>query len=341
MRKQVTNLFFVLCITSVVLIGCGNNQGNAAGEAVQTGEAFQLINTYNDSTRLTLLYDKTVSGNISCIVSQTDLGIATVDQFNNSTAAKITKTVTADDQVYDDYITTDSYGSLKTLYIYVLYDGKVHVLTGTTSTGAGSSSISGSVTGSTVMSTVITLPAGYKDDPAKNWPFVISIKGAYFGNLPCIAFHVNINYSDMTQYNADRDAVRNLINSIIAGATYIDGAPARIDRSHIYGFGFSAGGCAIMQIANDNASADYRFKALVGVGISDWIGQYYSGNLGDTNLWLFWGENDNPYGPETVAAFGYIPHGSGEHILTEMYGTGHTANPVVASPYMYQWLFSK
>ncbi|MFH0974852.1 MAG: hypothetical protein V1874_03620 [Spirochaetota bacterium] len=340
MLIKIKKIIFTSLLLLISGIACGGGSDEHGTTSWYEVTDFQLINTYNDSTRLTLLYPKTVSGNIIYIESSTDLHINTVSDFNNSPAAKTTKTVAADDNIYDDYITSISYGSLKKVYFYVLYDGMLRTFTGTTS-GSGSTTITGSVTGSTTMTTTITLPTGYNDDTLKTWPFIVSLKGPAFGNLPCITLCVNISWSNNTQYNADLEAIKNLVKSIIEGTVNVGDAPARINKNKIYGFGFSAGGCAVMQIANDDASSQYDFIAIIGVGISSWIGQYYSDNLGDKNIWLFWGEDDDPYGPQTVTAFGYIPAGSGEHILTEMYDTGHTSTPVTASPYMYMWLLSK
>lgn len=333
--KSMARFLIHAAVLSSMLVSCGDgDDGNGWYDVTD----FRLINTYNHPTRLTLLYPKSIDGDVVYIESTSDLGIVTVNDFNNSTATKTTKTVTSDDNIYDDYITSLSYGSLKKVYLYVLYRGAVRVFTGTTSI-SGSSAVTDSVTGSTAMTVTATLPAGYSDT-SKEWPLIVSLKGPTFSDLPCITICINISWSNNTQYDADLSAIKSFVNSAIEGGYKINGESLRINRDKIYGFGFSAGGCAVMQFANDDLSNQYEFNAVIGVGISSWVGQYYSENMGDKNIWLFAGGDDS-WGTQTIEAYGYLPDGNGEHLLTEMPGVGHTSNPVLASPYMYMWLLSK
>ncbi len=346
-RKIYINIFILF----LLLVSCGGGSGNGGSDndgSVDGGDDspwydvtdFRLINSYNSATRLILLYPKTVSGDIVYTESATDLGISTVADFNNSTATKTTKTVVADDNIYDDYITSLSYATLKKIYFYVLYNGELRVFTGTTSV-YGYREVTDSITGSTVMDVTITLPAGYDDDTSKTWPLVVSLKGSKFSGLACITICININWDSYSQFFNDLAAIKSFVNSAISGTYTVEGASLRINRDKIYGFGFSAGGCAVMIFANDDGSDLYEFNSVVGVGISDWVGEDYSDNLGDKNIWLFAGEDDTTYGPQTVDAFGFLPDGSGEHLLTEMPGVGHASNVVVSCPYMYMWLLSK
>jgi uncharacterized repeat protein (TIGR02543 family) len=310
---------------------------------------FYLINSYTISSALNIIYNKSYSGTITYIVSRNDLGITSKDQFNASTATKITKSITADDLIYDDYITTGSQMNGTKYYVYLLDNtsGEVKSLSRTTETNSGytqeSGTIDGSASGGSIITYTIYFPHDYDASSSKTWPFILSVKAPDFvssnNNFPCIVFNTDVSGAASVLL-IDTENVKNKVKAIIENPAY------KIDKSRLYTIGFSAGGCAALVIANNDGSDQYKFKAVAGVGVSSWLGNStYCSNLGGVHIWLFHGENDTTYGPQTVTAYNGIktntPGRTGDILLTEMPGTGHDANPAWASPYTFMWLLSK
>ncbi len=302
---------------------------------------FSLSNLYSVNS-LYILYDKNFSGDISYIVSRTSLGITTEKDFNASTAAKTDVTITADDLLYNDYVRISSLSSGTEYNVYILdkTTSSVEMLVETTQKNTGSVQQTGTITNGYGTGTItynINYPSGYDRDASVLWPLLLSVKGPNMtssdNNFPCITLNIDISWSNYTQYMNETENLRQLVKSIIENPAY------RIDKNRLYAFGFSAGGGVVLMIANSDGSDQYQFKAVVAVGINDWIG--YTG-LGGINTWLFYGENDS-YGAPTASFHQKIisAGGSGEHRLTAMPGIGHDSSPVWSSPYTWSWMLGK
>lgn len=322
-------------ISFFLLISCGgSSSGNAGNDTV-----FDVINSYSVG-KLHLLYDRTFSGNISYISSTTDLGITSQDEFNSSTAVKTTASIVADDLIYDDYISISGLSANTAYHIYILNTdtGYLESFTKTTQQNLGSVQETGSIADASGTGTItynINYPTGYDPAGSTLWPFLLSVKGpnptSSDNNFPCITFNINISWSNYNQFMTETENLRQAVKSIIENPSY------KIDKNRLYATGFSAGGGVVLMIANNDGSEQYQFKALIAVGINDWID--FSG-LGNVNTWLFYGETDS-YAPDTANANTLIPATGGEHLLTEMPGIGHDSSPVWASPYTWTWLLSK
>lgn len=305
---------------------------------------FELINSYSYAARLNLLYPDSFSGDISYIVSLTDLDITTEAKFTASSAAKKEVTITADSLGYNNYIDISSLSSGTIYYVYVLNktNGAVKSLVQTTKTNPLYSTKADTVSdGAASYISTLYYPAGFGQEPLKKWPLLVAIKAPGIvpqnPNFPCIVFCIDASYQDWNRYQTFYANIKPVLKNII------DDNTNRIDKNKLYTMGFSVGGCWAVDIANDDGSSDYNFKAVVGVGISSWLGQNeHCGNLGNANIWLFYGANDIQYGVNgTKVAHQTIPRTSGDHLLTEMPGVGHDSSPVWASPYTFIWLFSK
>jgi predicted esterase len=309
--------------------------------AIYSGN-FSLVNSQTSpSSRLDILFYKTFSGTISYILSKTDLKITNPAEFSASAAAKTTVTITADDQIYNDYIAISSLSSNTTYYVYILNSdtGLLTVLSRATKASATSSQETGTLSGySGTITWYLNFPAGYDTAQWTAWPLVISIKAPNFtandANFPCITFNTDVTGGSYDQMVYDVERIKEKLNSIIENPAY------RINKSRIYGCGFSAGGCAMMKIANNDGSSQYKLIALAVNGISGWLGTNadWTGNLGDTNIWISRGETDT-YGADVAHA--NMPKTSGDHLLSIYPGVGHDSSPTWASPYTFSWLLSK
>ncbi|HOO70636.1 MAG TPA: hypothetical protein PK926_02665 [Spirochaetota bacterium] len=328
-KGSLLSLLLFMCLAS-----CDDSSGNTS--------KFSVVNSPTASTsRLDILYGRDFKGEISYIISRTDLDIAYFDDFNASSETKTTASVSADGLKFNDYIPLSYLASSTRYHVYVLsvHDRAVESFAVTTKAPAAGLQETGTITGynDSSISYTISFPSGYDTASSKTWPFVLSVKAPDFTasdpNFPCITFDTDMRYSSWEQSLYDVEAIKTKVNSIIEDTAY------KINRKRIYAYGFSAGGCAVMMIANDDGSDQYNFRAIVANGISGWIGNSeYSGNLGKTDIWLFYGENDT-YG--TDEAFENMPHTGGDHRLTKIPGVGHDSSPTWASPYTFLWLLSK
>jgi hypothetical protein len=307
---------------------------------------FELINAYNNATNLNILYSKTFSGNISYIVSKTNLNISTESEFNASTALKTTVAIKADGLRYNDYINITNLSSRTTYYVYIFdtTSSKVKSFVKKTNSIPAMTTKTGTLSDGTLSYTyTLYFPAQYGLTPSKKWPLLVSLNTNHFKssnfNLPCIVFCIEAQRSNRSRYYSFYHKIQTTLKNIINDDTY------HIDKNKLYTAGYSVGGCWAMDLANDSGSSDYKFKAAVGIGIGWWFGEtiYYK-NLGNLNIWLFYGENDKTWGKKgTKVAYQTIPRTIGDHFLTEMPGLDHVSCqiPVWQSPYTFIWLFSK
>jgi hypothetical protein len=335
----------VIALIAALLAGCrkaeSDNNDTASLLALASGN-FSLVNSQTGSTnRLDILYSKTYSGSIAYIVSKTDLNISNQAQFNASSTTKTTKSITSDNLIYDDYIALSSLSSGTQYHVYILNPdtGRVVSLTEKTRAATESLQITGSFAGADGdIHYYINYPAGYNAASLKKWPLLISVKAPNFTandpNFPCITFNSDIN-GGSSDWNHDIAQLRNTLNTVIDDPSY------RINKNKIYACGYSAGGCAAMFIANNyDGTTSYTIRALAVNGISGWLGSSaeWTGNLGDTDIWISRGENDT-YGADV--AYENMPKTSGDHLLSIYPGVGHDASPMWASPYTFMWLLSK
>lgn len=309
---------------------------------------FSVINSYSVASGLNILYNKSFSGTVSYKMSRKYFDVTDAAGFDTITSidGQGSKTITADELTYDDYIYTGSIMTGTSFYIYLLNQstGEVRTLTHATDTNPGyTSKTDTSTSGDSTISYTIYYPYGYDPSASKTWPLVLSIKGPSLvtGNnqFPCVVFKTDVSGTAGVMQN-DVNNIRQTLKAFIENSTN------RIDKNRLYTIGFSAGGCAALMIANDDGSSQYNFKAVVGVGVSSWLGNSsYSSNLDNVHVWLYAGENDTTWGPQTVSAYNGIvantPGRTADLLLTEMPGVAHDSNPVWASPYMYMWLLSK
>lgn len=323
------------------LISCDNELTNPSGGNVSE---FELINSYYSAAHLNILYPDYFSGDISYIVSAANLNITTEAEFTESSASKKGVTIIADSLRYNNYIDISSLSGGTTYYVYVLNktNGMVRSLVQTTRTNPSYTTKTGLIGDGTATYTyTIYFPAGFGEDPLKKWPLIVAIKAPGIipqnPNFPCIVFCVDASYQDWNRYQNFYANMKPTLETVIDDNTNL------IDKNRLYIIGFSVGGCWAMDIANDDGSSDYNFAAVIGVGISSWLGQNeHCSNLGNTNIWLFYGANDISYGVNgTKVAYQTIPRTSGDHLLTEMPAVGHASSPVWASPYTFIWLLSK
>ena len=160
-----------------VLLGLLMSCGESSGEDT----VFHLSNLYSVNT-LHILYDRTFSGDISYIVSRTDLKIKTENEFNNSDAVKTDVSIAADGLIYDDYIDLPSLlsGTEYFVYIHDITTGTVESFTETTRQNSGSIQETGTITDGAGTGTItysINFPSGYDSDSSVLWPFLLSVKG--------------------------------------------------------------------------------------------------------------------------------------------------------------------
>ena len=345
MKRRFLSAASVIALIAALVTGCKKEEStdkDAVSLLALTGGNFSLVNSQTASSRrLDILYDKSFSGTVSYIVSDIDLDIKNKTQFDASSATKSTKTITADDQNYDDYIALSSLAGETKYYVYILNSdtGRVTSLSDTTKAATESFQITGSFTGADGdIPYYINYPAGYSAASLKKWPLIISVKAPNFTandpNFPCITFNSDIN-GGSSDWNSDIAKLRNTLNTIIEDPSY------RINKNKFYACGYSAGGCAVMYIANNyDGTNPYTIRALAVNGISGWLGSSaeWTGNLGDTDIWISRGENDT-YGADV--AYEKMPKTSGDHLLTIYPGLGHDSGPMWASPYTFMWLLSK
>lgn len=307
-------------------------------------ERFKLISAYGSSNRLNILYSEEFSGDISYIVSTTELKISSESSFIASPeyASRTDLSIIADDLQYNDYIDITGLLSGRTYYVYLLdvSNSEVFAMTAVTNTPSTSSTVTGTFTGANTYNYTIYFPAGYDQDAPEGYPLLITIKWWDYvsgdADFPCIVIDTDMGGSSSTM-QADMNALKNKLNEIIGDNTY------NIDKNRIYAIGYSAGGCAAMIVAND--STQFRVKSVIGLGISWWLGRpEYCSSLGITDIWLFYGENDIDYGQNgTKVAYQTIPQTGGDHFLTEIPDTDHgtCGIPLWSSPIPIIWLLSK
>lgn len=331
-------LLIILCCTGLIscdLILSGTNPHD---------ERFRLVAAYGSSNRLNIIHDETFDGEVSFIVSAVDLGITSESGFLASPAysTRTDLTITADDLLYNDYIDITGLMSGRLYHVYLLdvSNSEVFSMSATTNSSAGYTTVTGTYSGANTYPFNVYLPAGYDQDSPEGYPLLIAIKWwdyvTYDADFPCIVIDTDMGGSSSTM-QADMNALKNRLNQVIGDNTY------NIDKDRIYAIGYSAGGCAAMIIAND--STQFRVKAVIGLGISWWLGRpEYCGNLGDTGIWLFYGQNDTDYGQNgTRVAYQTIPQSGGDHFLTEIAGTDHGSCqiPLWSSPVPMEWLLGK
>ncbi len=328
----------LLVFASLALVVSCDMSGDSAGKPESTGTNFSLVNSQTGlSSRIDIVYEKEISGDVSYIVSASELIIGTAEQFDASVETKKTKTVTSDDLVFDDYIAITSLSAATKYHVYIKYNGGVEALSKTTcpNSTAGKTAITGTITGSQgTYNYTITFPAGYGSTSEK-WPFLVAMKAPLFSDpdFPCVVFTIDV-YSGSTTDNNEIDNIKSTIKS------FIENPDNDIDLNRIYLCGYSAGGNAAILIANDDTSDLYDVKALILEGARNWVSNYCA-NLGNTHAWIFYGETDTEDDQPGERIINMLPEGSGEHIETIMPGVGHTIGPVIDSPKVIMWLLGK
>ncbi len=335
---------YKLISIALLLLSFNSCEKNNNGISTNSLSGFRLIKSYTVATRLNLLYPDDFSGSVSYIVSSENLNINSEAEFNASSGTKKEVVITNDSLHFNNYIDISSLSASTNYFVYILDNtsSEVKILFGTTGNTPDFSSETGTVSdGDEAHTYTLYFPAGYDSDLSKKWPFIVSIKAPAIipqnPEFPCIVFNINASYMDWDRYQTFYTNMKSTLNTILGNNSY------RIDKDRLYAIGFSVGGCWAMDIANNDGSDDYQFAAVVGVGISNWLGQdAHCHNLGNTDIWLFYGEEDIAYGINgTKVAFQTIPRLTGEHLLTEMPGVGHNAAPAWASPYTFEWMLSK
>lgn len=309
---------------------------------------FALVNSQLGSPyRLDIVYNREFSGEVSYIVSAGPLAITTADEFDASAADKATTAITADDLVYDDYIPLSSLSSATKYYVYIKSGAELKSLSRTTyaAASAGHSPVTGTIAGDFgPYDYTITFPENYYVTREK-WPFLLSMKTWGFSNpnLPCVVFSIDIHSGSEGDY-AEIEKVKKTIRSFI-------GNPANgIDPSRLYMAGYSAGGCAAMLMAGNitmdtpthqwvESGYTLDVNAILAEGVSPWL-QYHCENLGDVDIWLFYGETDFLINTAIIGALETLS-GDGEHMQTVMPGVGHSAGPMIDSPHTMMWLLSR
>lgn len=344
----IVSLFATLISASLCSCKSSSDSGNDdLGEDALS--SFSLVNDYCYSYQLDILYDKSYQGSIQYIVGTTNLGITTKAQFEASTATKTALSIAVDDRLYDDYIPlTLARGTAYYIHILDEASGEVKTLTRSTVSDEGYTMETGTISGNSsgYADYTIYFPKGYSASGSKTWPILVTIKARSFVDInnyfPCIVFDADVNGSGSYLTN-DSKGVRDKVKSIIENSSY------KIDKSKVYILGFSAGGCAAVTIANNDNSAQYQFKSLAAFGVSSWVGTTTYGDncssLGPVHVWLFVGENDATFGPQTVTAYNGIktntPGRTGELLLSTVVGFGHDASPVWKSPVVLKWLVDR
>jgi|GEM_PF-1204285 len=317
-------------------------------QSLEGFESLEVVASHHQAGQLDVLYDVSYTGSLRYIVSASDLGISTKARFEASSATKTTVTVTADDRLYDDYFTVTSLaqGTLYHLYLLDEASGEVRTLSQTTGTNNGITSETGTISENAKPNYTIYFPNCYDASSSKTWPLLLTMKGGTFitGNndFPCVVFSIDVDGNSST-LSSDTWRIRDKVKTIIEDSSY------KIDKDRLYAAGFSAGGCAALMIANNDGSSQYQFKAVVGVGVSAWLGTTtygdYSSNLGDVHIWLLYGNNDEDYGPQTITAYNGIksntPDRTGDLRLSMMPDTAHAAGPAWDSAQIFKWLLSK
>lgn len=309
---------------------------------------FALMNSQLGSPyRLDIVYNREFSGEVSYIVSAGPLAITSADEFDASTADKTTTTITADDLVYDDYITLGSLSPATTYHVYVKSGAELKSLSRTTYTvaSAGHSPVTGTVVGDFgPYDYTITFPENYYVTREK-WPFLLSMKTWGFSNpnLPCVVFSIDIHSGSEGDYT-EIEKVKKIVSS------FIRDPENGIDPERLYMAGYSAGGCAAMLMA-DNMTMDTSthqwvesgytldVNAILAEGVTSWL-RYHCENLGDVDIWLFYGEDDSLINTSIIEELETLT-GTGEHMQTIMPGEGHTSWPMIDSPHTMMWLLSR
>lgn len=139
-------------ILAAFLISCESSSGDNTQPAGGLS-GFHLVNSPAASTnRLDILYNRDYSGTISYIVSTTDMGITSKDEFNLSAADKTGVSITADTSdgpVYDDYIAVTGCTPSTLYFVYIMdtANGEVRVLTQTTKPSGSRVQETGIITG--------------------------------------------------------------------------------------------------------------------------------------------------------------------------------------------------
>jgi hypothetical protein len=350
MRITAGYAILMMLILAAALFSCdlkiGTAMTSAAPEASLMGfESLEAVASHHQAGELDVLYDVSYAGSLRYIVSSSDLGIKTKAQFDASAATEVSATVAADDRLYDDYFTIESLAQGTLYYIYLLDEesGEVRVLSQTTGMNKGITTQSGSIPENSTPDYTIYFPNGYDASPSKTWPFLLTMKGGTYivGNndFPCIVFKIDVDGA-METLSPDTGRIRDKVKTIIEDPSY------RIDKDRLYIAGFSAGGCAALMIANNDGSSQYQFKAVVGIGVSEWLKDaYFCSNLGSVSIWLLYGEDDTSWGSQTVTAFNGIksntPNRTADLRLSMMPKTGHEASPAWDSAQVFKWLLSK
>ncbi|HOO72969.1 MAG TPA: hypothetical protein PK926_14525 [Spirochaetota bacterium] len=330
MKNCILLIVSALCVLVISCAGSDDPGSGASG-------TFSLVNSPTGSSSvLDIVYGDDISGDITYIVSDTDLNLSTVSGFDASEETKTTVTVTTDGLLYDDYIPISSLSSNTEYHVYVNHNGRVEALTQTTcpDSTAGKAAITGTITGSEgTYDYTITFPADYSTTGAK-WPFLVAMKvyGLTDPDFPCVVFTINV-YSGATTDNTEINTIKTTIKD------FIEDSSNNIDLDRIYLFGYSAGANAAILIANDDQSDKYDIRAVLIEGARYWTANYCS-NLGNTDIWLFYGETDGEYNTDIITALDGLT-GTGEHLQTVMPDTGHTYVPVRESPVAMSWLLNK
>jgi len=309
---------------------------------------FALVNSQLGSPyRLDIVYNREFSGEVSYIVSAVPLAITTADEFDASEADKATTTIAADDLVYDDYIPLASLSSETKYYVYVKSGAELKSLSRTTYAvaSAGHSPVTGTVIGDFgPFDYTITFPENYYVT-REQWPFLLSMKTWGFSNpnLPCVVLSIDIHSGSEGDYT-EIEKVKKIVSS------FIRDSENGIDPERLYMVGYSAGGCAAMLMA-DNMTMDTSthqwgesgytldVNAILAEGVTSWL-QYHCENLGDVDIWLFYGEDDSLINTSIIEELETLS-GSGEHMQTIMPGESHTSGPMIDSPHTMMWLLSR
>lgn len=332
----------ILALFSLAACSGGSDSGNGSSISLNN-YTFSLVKSQTgSSTRLDILYDKTFSGDISYIVSDSLLDIADASGFDRSGKSITTVSVASDELVYDDYITLSPLSGGTKYYVYIKTGGETGYVSAATYTvtSPGKAAITGKITGSvsgsaTSYDYTITFPAGYGIADQK-WPFLVNLKGSGFSNpnFPCVVFSIDVHSGSTT----DSAEISNISSTI---KTFIENPGNHIDLNRVYIFGYSAGGNAAIIIANNDGSSMYNIKAVMTEGVTSWVRYSNCGNLGNTSIWLFYGENDSfTINTDIITTLLSLP-GNGEHLQSIMPGAGHDYTPVVNSPIAIMWLLGK
>ena len=307
--------------------------------------AFEVMSAYGSNSKLEILYDRSFEGEISYIVSETDLSLATKDDFEALDSLITSVSITSDDLLYDDYIEISSLRNSTLYYVYVLNGNTDAIETFSVSTNrsGGYTTETGTVgSGDDEKTYTIYFPADYDAASVKKWPLLVSVKGPAMvtqnPDFPCIVFNVDNSYSDMTRYNAFLAALKEKLKSIIDDESY------HIDISRMYTCGYSVGGCWTFDITNADGSSSYEFSKHMSAGTSYWLGySSHCSNMGAKDVWLTCGETDGYKAYDAFASMESYLDGSvtGDHRLSVFPGLGHVSTPLYNSPVAWKWLLAE